>query len=114
MGPFIGRQLIQRLVTSNPSPAYVARVASVFNNNGKGVRGDLGAVVRAILQDSEARSTPAPGFGKVREPVLRVAHWMRAFGTTSATGEYMMAWELESLSQQALAAPSVFGWFRPG
>ena len=114
VGPFIGRQLIQRLVTSYPSPACVARVASVFNNNGKGVRGDLGAVVRAILQDSEARSTPAPGFGKVREPVLRVAHWMRAFGTTSATGEYMMAWELESLSQQALAAPSVFGWFRPG
>ena len=114
VGPFIGRQLIQRLVTSNPSPAYVSRVTAAFNNNGQGVRGDLGAVVRAILVDSEARGTPAPGFGKVREPVLRVAHWMRAFGATSATGEYMMAWELDSVSQRALFAPSVFGWFRPG
>ena len=114
VGPFIGRQLIQRLVTSNPSPAYVARVAAAFNNNGRGVRGDLGAVVRAILTDSEARTLPAPGFGKLREPVLRVAHWMRAFAATSGTGEFMMAWQLESMSERALSAPSVFGYFRPG
>ncbi len=114
VGPFIGRQLIQRLVTSNPSPAYVARVAAVFNNNGQGVRGDLGAVVRAILLDAEARQTPAADFGKLREPVLRVTHWMRAFGATSATGEFMMAYELDSQSQRALHAPSVFGYFRPG
>ena len=114
VGPFIGRQLIQRLVTSNPSPAYVGRVTAAFNNNGKGVRGDLGAVVRAVLVDSEARGTPSPGFGKVREPVLRVSHWMRAFDARSATGDYMMTWELDSMSQRALFAPSVFGWFRPG
>ncbi|WP_418320784.1 DUF1800 family protein [Piscinibacter sakaiensis] len=114
VGPFIGRQLIQRFVTSNPSPAYVARVASAFNNNGQGVRGDLGAVVRAILLDTEARQAPTGEFGKLREPVLRVTHWMRAFGATSATGGFMMAWELDSQSQRALHAPSVFGYFRPG
>ena len=114
VGPFFGKQMIQRLVTSNPSPAYVARVTAAFNNSGRGVRGDLGAVVRAILTDTEARSLPAPGFGKLREPVLRVAHWMRAFGATSGSGEYMMAWQLESMSERALSAPSVFGYFRPG
>lgn len=114
VGPFIGRQLIQHLVTSNPSPAYVSRVAAVFNNNGRGVRGDLAAVVRAVLLDDEARGTPPAGFGKLREPVLRVAHWMRSFGATSVSGEFQMAWELGGASQQALFAPSVFGYFRPG
>jgi uncharacterized protein (DUF1800 family) len=114
VGPFIGHQLIQRLVTSNPSPAYVARVAAAFNNNGNGVRGDLAAVVRTLLLDSEARGTPPLGFGKLREPVLRVAHWMRAFGAKSTSGEYLMAWELATLLQPALRAPSVFGYFRPG
>jgi uncharacterized protein (DUF1800 family) len=113
-GPFIGRQLIQRLTTSAPSPAYVARVATVFNNNGQGVRGDLAAVVRAVLLDSEARQASAAGFGVLREPVLRVTHWMRAFGATSSTGDYMMAWDLEDVAQRALSAPSVFGYFRPG
>ena len=114
VGPFIGRQLIQRLVTSQPTPAYVARVAGVFNNNGSGVRGDLAAVVRAILLDTEARNAPPAGFGKLREPVLRVAHWMRALGATSASGTWAMAWELDNTGQRALAAPSVFGHFRPG
>jgi uncharacterized protein (DUF1800 family) len=114
VGPFIGRQLIQRLVTSNPSPAYVSRVATVFNNNGQGVRGDLAAVVRAVLLDAEARQAPAAGFGVLREPVLRVTHWMRAFGATSRSGEYMMAWDLDNLSQRVMFAPSVFGYFRPG
>ena len=114
VGPFIGRQLIQRLVTSQPSLAYVARVAAVFNNNGSGVRGDLAAVVRAILLDNEARNAPPAGFGKLREPVLRVAHWMRALDAKSASGQYMMAWELDSSGQRALHAPSVFNYYRPG
>jgi uncharacterized protein (DUF1800 family) len=116
VGPFIGRQLIQQLVTSDPSPAYVARVAAAFANNGAGVRGDLAAVVRAVLLDTEARTTPVAGAttGKLREPILRIAHAMRALGATSPSGEYMIAWEMESLSQQATHSPSVFGWFRPG
>ncbi len=114
VGPFIGRQLIQQLVTSHPSPAYVARVSAAFANNGKGQRGDLAAVIKAVLLDAEARGVPSPTFGKLREPVLRVTQWMRAFGAKSVTGRYMLAYELEDLSQRALAAPSVFGWFRPG
>lgn len=111
VGPFIGRQLIQQLVTSNPSPAYVARVSAAWANNGRGVRGDLGAVVRAILLDAEAARAPAP---KLREPVLRVAQAMRAFGARSASGRYAMAWEFDNLGQRIFRAPSVFGWFRPG
>jgi uncharacterized protein (DUF1800 family) len=119
VGPFIGKQLIQRLVTSNPSPAYVARVASVFNNNGKGVRGDLSAVVRAILLDEEARGAAAAGgvnYGKVREPVVRMANWARAFGATSSSGRWLITSTSAntSLGQSALTAPSVFNFFRPG
>lgn len=119
VGPFMARQMIQRLVTSNPSPAYVQRVAEVFNNNGSGVRGDMAAVVTAILTDTEARSSTLaddPGYGKLREPVLRMTHWMRAFGATSTTG----LWRVQStssntsLSQSPLASPSVFNFFRPG
>jgi len=114
-GPFISRQLIQRLVTSNPSPAYVQRVAQRFANNGRGVRGDLAAVVRAILLDVEARpALPGPGHGKVREPVLRVAHFLRSFGGTSASGNWLMEWDLGELLQRPLNAPSVFGFYRPG
>jgi len=119
VGPFIGKQLIQRLVTSNPSPAYVARVATVFNNNGKGVRGDMSAVVRAILLDEEARSaTVANGvnYGKVREPIVRMAHWARAFGATSGSGDWLITSTSAntSLGQSALTSPSVFNFFRPG
>ena len=115
VGPFIGRQLIQHLVESNPSPAYVARVAAVFNNDGRGVRGNLAAVVKAILLDTEARNAgTASSYGKLREPVLRVAHWMRAFAAKSTTGDFTMASELRNESQQALSAPSVFGYYRPG
>ena len=81
VGPFISKQLIQRLVTSNPSPAYVARVATVFNNNGSGVRGDLKAVVQAILLDDEARNGAQKNpntFGKLREPLLTLTHYWRA------------------------------------
>lgn len=119
VGPFIGKQLIQRLVTSNPSPAYVARVATVFNNNGRGVRGDMAAVVRAILLDEEARSATVSNgvnFGKVREPVVRMAHWARAFGATSSSGDWLITTTSAntSLGQSALTSPSVFNFFRPG
>ncbi|WP_293900804.1 DUF1800 domain-containing protein [Phenylobacterium sp.] len=119
VGPFVSRQLIQRLVTSNPSPAYVGRVAAVFNDNGKGVRGDMSAVVRAILLDDEARSATTAGglnFGKLREPMVRVTNWARAFGATSQSGEWLIASTSAntSLSQSALTAPSVFNFFRPG
>lgn len=91
VGPFFGRQMIQRLVTSNPSPAYVARVASAFNNNGAGVRGDLKAVWTAILLDDEARgagSLADTGFGKLREPILRFAQWSRTFNARSEFGTW--------------------------
>jgi len=119
VGPFVSRQLIQRLVTSNPSAAYVARVAAVFNDNGKGVRGDLAAVVRAVLLDIEARNgasqAPLPaGYGKLREPVLRVTHWLRAFAPMSSTGTYNVMWDLDALGQRPFSPASVFGYFRPG
>jgi uncharacterized protein (DUF1800 family) len=120
VGPFFGRQMIQRLVTSNPSPAYVARVASAFNNNGAGVRGDMKAVWVAVLLDDEARGTASladNGFGKLREPILRFAQWSRTFNARSEFG----TWKLFDLSdtsnqlgQSPLRSPSVFNFFRPG
>jgi uncharacterized protein (DUF1800 family) len=117
VGPFISRQLIQRLVTSNPSPAYVSRVASVFNNNGAGVRGDMGAVVKAILMDDEARTASSDiTYGKLREPIVRMANWMRAFEVTSQSGSYLLGSTSANtlLGQSALNSPSVFNFFRPG
>lgn len=120
VGPFFARQMIQRLVTSNPSPAYVARVAARFNNNGAGVRGDLQAVWTAILLDDEARgpnSLADASFGKLREPMVRFIQWGRTFGVRSASN----TWKLGDLSgasnqlgQSPLRAPSVFNFFRPG
>lgn len=118
--PFISRQLIQRLVTSNPSPGYVSRIASVFVNNGSGVRGDLRAVVRAILLDSEARDeTVASGanFGKLRAPINRLTAWGRGFGVTSASDVWGIGDTSSSanrLAQSPGRAPSVFNFFRPG
>ncbi len=120
VGPFFGKQMIQRLVTSNPSPAYVARVAAAFADNGAGVRGDLRAVFAAILLDDEARS-PAGltdlRFGRLREPMLRLVQWGRTFGISSAQG----SWKIGDLSnpatqlgQSPLRSPSVFNFFRPG
>jgi uncharacterized protein (DUF1800 family) len=89
--PFIARRLIQRMVTSNPSPAYVYRVAQTFVNDGTGTRGNLGAVVRAILTDYEARSPAVAAnssFGKLKEPILRLSAFLRAFNATPATGRY--------------------------
>ena len=115
VGPFIGRQLIQRMVSSNPSPAYVQRVAQAFANNGKGVRGDMGAVVRAVLLDTEARpAVPGAATGKLREPVLRMAHFMRSFDARSESKDWLMAGELTELLERPLHASSVFGFFRPG
>jgi uncharacterized protein (DUF1800 family) len=120
VGPFISRQLIQRLVASNPSPAYIARVSAVFANNGAGVRGDLRAVIKAILLDDEARRAPLAGDttrGKLREPVVRFIQWARTFGLASPTG----LWNIGNVSdpstrlgQSPLRSPSVFNFFRPG
>jgi uncharacterized protein (DUF1800 family) len=113
------RQLIQRLVTSNPSPGYISRCSAAFINNGSGVRGDLAAVVRTILLDAEARdinSANSATFGKVREPIVRMTNWMRAFGATSVSGNYLLNSTSgnTSLGQSALASPSVFNFYRPG
>ena len=120
VGPFIGRQLIQRLVTSAPSPAYVGRVAAAFNDNGAGVRGDLRAVTRAVLLDPEARQDPklnGPAWGKLREPMIRFVQWARSFGATSSDGKWIL-WDLSdpstALGQSPLRSPSVFNFFRPG
>ena len=117
VAPFICRQLIQRLVTSNPTPAYVGRVAAVFNNNGSGVRGDLAAVVKALLLDSEARNlSTAASYGKLREPIVRLANWMRAFEVSSASGNWLMGSTAlnTSLNEAPLTSPSVFNFYRPG
>lgn len=114
VGPFIGRQLIQRLVSSNPSPAYIGRVAAAFVNNGSGVRGDMRAVVRAVLLDPEAADNGSAK--KLREPVLRLANWMRAFNAKAASGRFQVSIQddpLSGLGQTPLRSPSVFNFFRP-
>ncbi len=131
VGPFIGRQLIQRFVTSHPAPAYVARVASAFDTGsyalpsgervGTGSRGDLGATLAAILFDEEARSTGRANdtrFGKLREPVLRFTHWARAFEVNSADASNESILKIsdstELLGQHPYGASSVFNFYRPG
>ncbi|GAC1629527.1 MAG: hypothetical protein NVS9B10_20810 [Nevskia sp.] len=117
VGPFLGRQLIQRLVTSNPSPAYVTRVASVFNNNGAGVRGDLLAVVRAILTDPEAVTPGGTTYGKLREPLLKISQLWRAFDARDSAGgdnEFLINQNALALSGEApLQSPTVFNFFQP-
>lgn len=116
VGPFIGRQLIQRLVTSNPSPAYVAAVAAAFNNNGAGVRGDMKAVLKAVLLHPEARAT-SDRSGKLREPVLRLSALLRGFGYASDSGRFRVGNTDNagtSLGQTAMRSPSVFNFYRPG
>jgi uncharacterized protein (DUF1800 family) len=122
VGPFIGKQLIQRLVTSNPSKTYVTRVASAFNNNGSGVRGDMKAVIRAILLDPEARNASLvtnPTFGRIREPVLRMAHVMRTLQATRPTYAYSFGisqWlydKSKGLWQTPLGSNTVFNFYRP-
>lgn len=120
VAPFFSAQMIQRLVTSNPTPAYVNRVANVFNNNGKGDRGDLRAVFKAILLDQEAinpSNAGTPTAGKLREPALRLVQWGRTFGARSKSGNWMISTLSDpalTLGQSPLRAPSVFNFFRPG
>ena len=116
VGPFIGKQIIQRLVTSNPSATYVRDVARVFANNGSGGRGDMKAVIKAVLMHAEARAQSDTS-GKVREPVLRLAAFMRAFGARSDTG-YFKVGNTDNpgtqLGQTPMRSPSVFNFYRPG
>jgi hypothetical protein len=111
--------LIQRLVTSNPSPGYLYRVVQKFNDNGQGVRGDMKAVIRAILMDYDARSLDVianQGYGKMREPVVRFAHLLRAFNFTCSCGTFPIYW-MDSpeyaLGQNPLRAPTVFNFYEP-
>lgn len=112
VGPFIGKQLIQRLVTSNPSPQYVAAVAAAFNGSG----GDMKAMLRAVLMHPEARQSSASA-GKVREPVLKLSAYLRAFGYRSDSGNWRVG-NTDSagsaLGQTPLRSPSVFNFYRPG
>jgi uncharacterized protein (DUF1800 family) len=119
VGPFIGKQLIQRLVSSDPSPAYVARVAAKFNDNGSGVRGDMKAVWKAILLDPEARAVgTSTSAGKLREPVLRLSHMLRTFNAKSTSGRFTGIGLTDDpatrLNQTPMFAPTVFNFFRPG
>ena len=133
-GPFICKQLIQRLVTSNPSPGYVYRVAQVFANDGTGVRGNLSAVVKALLTDYEARSATLlnnVGYGKIKEPLIRNTAFFRALNAAAPNGRYLDSWFGDSrgpfkwapASQMAipilhsaespLGSPTVFNFFSP-
>lgn len=132
VAPFLGRQLIQRFVTSSPSPAYIGRVSAAFNTGtyelpsgapvGTGQRGDLKAVIAAVLFDEAARDEVAASqdasFGKLREPVLRFTHWARAFEINSAdaTNEAFLkdSARADLLGQQPYRSPSVFNFYRPG
>jgi uncharacterized protein (DUF1800 family) len=131
-GPFVGRQLIQRLVTSNPSPGYVYRVAQVFANDGKGVRGNLGAVVRAILTDYEARSSDVlgnAGYGKIKEPILRFSALLRSTNARAPNGRFLdtyvndprgnyvptspLTWTVAALAQGPFDSETVFNFYAP-
>jgi uncharacterized protein (DUF1800 family) len=117
VGPFISKQLIQHLVTSNPSPDYIARIATVFNDNGSGVRGDLKAVVTAILLDPEARrgddpTQAQPQDGHLKEPVLFMTNLMRAMNVTS-DGSSLSDYA-SNMKQEPMFPPSVFNFYHPG
>jgi uncharacterized protein (DUF1800 family) len=121
-GPFICKQLIQRMVTSNPSPGYVSRCSTAFAGSSGTPRGDMKAVIRAVLLDTEARTLDAANTsaGKLREPVLRLAHWMRAFKATSVDtngrfrGIGITDDPATNLGQTPMRSPSVFNFYRPG
>lgn len=119
VGPFVGKLLIQHLVTSDPSPAYVTRVAAAFNDNGAGERGDLKAVIRTILLDPEARGNlkTDPRYGKLREPVQLVMNLARIFTAKSGRGGGMSDGELNGhivpLGQDSFKSPSVFNYYSP-
>jgi uncharacterized protein (DUF1800 family) len=115
VGPFIGKQLIQQLVTSNPSAAYVSRITAVFNNDGTGTRGNLQAVVQAILLDPEARGDveTSSSYGKLREPILLLTALLRGIGgSTQSDGEYLAS-ASSAMSENVFDAPSVFNFYAP-
>ncbi len=135
VGPFIGKILIQHLVTSNPSPEYVARVASAFNESEDGVRGDMQAVIRAILLDREARHesehesehesrrlSPNADFGHLLEPVLFITNTLRAFGVDQNTTDFVLGESFLTpnepttlgMGQDLFRSPSVFNYYPPG
>ncbi|MFY9803435.1 MAG: DUF1800 family protein [Candidatus Acidiferrales bacterium] len=116
VGPFVCRELIQHLVTSNPSPAYIQRVTNVFNDNGAGVRGDMKSVLSAILMDSEARRGDDPATavgtdGHLQEPILYITRLMRAFNATSDGSD--LAYYSSGMGQNPLFSPSVFNFYSP-
>jgi uncharacterized protein (DUF1800 family) len=133
VGPFVGKLMIQHLVTSDPSPAYVSRVAAAFNNNGAGVRGDMKAVVRAILLDPEARGGRKndPNYGKLREPLQYLTNYLRTFNVRASTpitvngsqvsppascqnkSDGVISWRTEEMGQNMLAPATVFSYFSP-
>jgi uncharacterized protein (DUF1800 family) len=119
--PFFCKQMIQHLVTSNPSPTYIGNCSAVFKNDGTGVRGNLQAVISEILLDPEARNSAAdfanPQYGKVRESLVRYTEWARAFTAQSRTGSYDVGSTEDpifGLGEMSLRSPSVFNWFAPG
>jgi uncharacterized protein (DUF1800 family) len=113
VGPFIGKQLIQKLVTSNPSPSYVSRVSAAFADNGQGVRGDMKAVLRAVLLDPEARGgmKQTASYGHLREPALFIAHLLRALGGTS--DGVSPRTQSAAMGQNVMMPPSVFNFYPP-
>jgi len=115
VGPFIGKQLIQKLVTSNPSPDYIERVADAFNDNGSGVRGDMKAVISAVLLDDEARTPDVAidAFGKLREPLIKITHMMRALNARQENGQIDLGYPDYFVNQAPQSAPSVFNFFSP-
>ena len=117
-GPFVGKQMIQHLVKSKPSPAYVARVAAAFNDNGQGVRGDMNAILNAVLLDPEARQNDPGGAdqptdGHLQEPALYLPGVIRAFAG-QVTDQNYFSYELHLLGQDLFNAPSVFNYYAPG
>lgn len=117
VGPFVGKVLIQHLVKSNPSPAYIQRVAAIFGDNGSGVRGDMKALISAILLDPEARANDnggndQPGDGHLQEPALFIAGMFRAFAGSMSNQNYF-GWDLANMNQDIYNPPSVFNYYSP-
>ena len=116
VGPFFSKHMIRQLVTSNPSDHYIERVARVFNNDSNGQRGNIAAVVHAILMDEEAlqgHQTNPESFGKLREPLIRMVGLWRAFNANPGHPEFDYSWIANRLSQGPLQSPSVFNFFSP-
>ena len=118
VGPFIGRLLIQRLIKANPSPEYISRVTDAFNDNGSGVRGDMKAVVRAIILDPEARDCGLVNEiheGMLREPIIRYTNMTRAFNAVSVDNTFRNATYdfREKTEQRPLGSPTVFNFYKP-